>query len=54
MQLRGLAAVREPTQRKIEALETEVARLQRDKGDLSTDLARAKAEIAACEHQVSG
>ena len=52
MQLRGLAAVREPTQRKIEGLEAEVARLHRDKGDVCTDLARAKAEITACEHQV--
>ena len=36
----------------MEALEGEVVRLQRDKGDLATDLTRAKAEVASCELQV--
>ena len=51
-QLRALAAVREPTERKMEALENEIVRLQRDKSDVTTELTKAKAEVASCELQV--
>ena len=52
LQLRALAATREPSERKLESLEHELLKLQRDKSDLATDLAKAKAEVSSCELQV--
>ena len=51
-QVRAVAAAREPGERRVDALEGELERVRRDRSDLSQDLARAKAAIAASEQQV--
>lgn len=52
MQMRARAAAREPGERRLDALEGELERVRRDRSDLATDLAKAKASIAASEQQV--